>query len=103
MIRAEFYESKGVHTGFSVSGHAGYADAGQDVVCAAVSSAVQLTVNLLDALGCKPDVTIGSNVIRCKVKEADNTSDTIFRQLKLHFEAVLEEFPKTINITNSEV
>ena len=103
MICAEFYETKGVTKGFSISGHAGYADAGQDVVCAAVSSAVQLSVNVLDALGCEADVKIGSNVIRCMVKDEDKTSDTVLGQLRLHLEAVLEEFPKTIKITNSEV
>ncbi len=103
MICAEFYETKGVAKGFSISGHAGFADAGQDVVCAAVSSAVQLTVNVLDALGCKADVKVGSNVIRCMVKDEGKTSDTVLGQLRLHLEAVLEEFPKTIKITNSEV
>ena len=103
MIRAEFYESKGVPKGFSISGHAGYADAGQDVVCAAVSSAVQLTVNVLDALGCQADVNVGDNVIRCMVSKEDNTSAAVLGQLRLHFESVLEEFPKTIKITNSEV
>ena len=31
--------------GFEISGHSGYAEAGEDIVCAGVSSAVQLTVN----------------------------------------------------------
>ncbi|MCQ2459823.1 MAG: ribosomal-processing cysteine protease Prp [Ruminococcus sp.] len=103
MIRAEFYESKGIPIGFRFSGHSGYARAGRDVACAAVSSAVQLTINLLDSLGCKPDVKVGDNVIRCTVGESNEISQTVLKQLKLHFEAVLEEFPKTINITNSEV
>ena len=40
MIRADFYDQEGRITGFSVSGHSGYAEAGADVVCAAVSAAV---------------------------------------------------------------
>ena len=103
MIRAEFFESDEKLTGFRFSGHSGYAEAGEDVACAAVSSAVQLTVNLLDALGFAPDVKVGDNVIRCKVTRPDSASDVILQQLKLHFEAVLEEFPETIHITISEV
>ncbi len=102
MIRARFYGSKGALSGFELSGHAGLAESGSDVACAAVSSAVQLTVNLLDEFGCSPEVEVGDNIIRCKVKGEDKSSRFLFR-LKQHLEAVLEEYPDTINITISEV
>ena len=50
-------------TGFSVSGHSGYAEAGQDIVCAAISAVVAMaeaTIN--DVCGAKAKV---------RVKEAD--------------------------------
>ena len=50
-------------TGFSVSGHSGYAEAGQDIVCAAISAVVAMaeaTIN--DVCGTKAKV---------RVKEAD--------------------------------
>ena len=50
-------------TGFSVSGHSGYAEAGQDIVCAAISAIVTMaeaTIN--DICGAKAKV---------RVKEAD--------------------------------
>ncbi|WP_347281427.1 ribosomal-processing cysteine protease Prp [Turicimonas muris] len=103
MISAEFYETKGKLTGFRLSGHAGFALNGRDVVCAAVSSAVQLTVNLLDDFGCSPDVKVGDNVIRCAVGNCAAESSKILKELKRHIEAILEEFPKTIKITISEV
>ena len=103
MIRADFYEKQGLLIGFRFSGHSGYAEAGEDVVCAAVSSAVQLTVNILDSLGVTTDVKVGENVISCKVKGNDKDAAVILEQLRLHFEAILEEFPNTINITISEV
>ncbi len=102
MIRARFYGSKGALSGFELSGHAGLAESGSDVACAAVSSAVQLTVNLLDEFGCSPEVEVGDNIIRCKAAEGDKPSRFLFR-LKQHLEAVLEEYPDTINITISEV
>ena len=49
--------------GFSVSGHSGYAEAGQDIVCAAISAVVTMaeaTIN--DICGAKAKV---------RVKEAD--------------------------------
>ncbi|MBR5721970.1 MAG: ribosomal-processing cysteine protease Prp, partial [Clostridia bacterium] len=45
MIRIVFVEKDGRLNGFSVSGHAGYAPYGSNIVCSAVTSAVQLTVN----------------------------------------------------------
>jgi len=102
MIRAKFFGSEGILTGFELSGHAGLAESGKDVACAAVSSAVQLTVNLLDEFGYEPDVSVGNDMIRCRVGLGDIPSRILYR-LKEHFEAVLEEFPNTIRITISEV
>ena len=51
-------------TGFSVSGHSGYAEAGADIVCAAVTAIVRMaetTIN--DVCGAKAKV---------RVKDADN-------------------------------
>ncbi|MCD8120237.1 MAG: ribosomal-processing cysteine protease Prp [Lachnospiraceae bacterium] len=50
MIRVVFYRnSNGTWKGFSVKGHAGYAEAGKDIVCAAVSALVINTLNSLEA------------------------------------------------------
>ena len=46
-------------TGFSVSGHSGYAEAGQDIVCAAISAIVSMaeaTIN--DVCGAKAKVRV---------------------------------------------
>ena len=46
-------------TGFSVSGHSGYAEAGQDIVCAAISAVVAMaeaTIN--DVCGAKAKVRV---------------------------------------------
>ena len=46
-------------TGFSVSGHSGYAESGQDIVCAAISAVVAMaeaTIN--DVCGAKAKVRV---------------------------------------------
>ena len=48
MIHAVIYQNRGECLGFDLSGHAGYADSGEDVVCAAVSVLVINTLNSLD-------------------------------------------------------
>ena len=52
MTKIEIFNHDGRINGFSVSGHSGYAEAGSDIVCAAVTTAVRFaecTIN--DVLG----------------------------------------------------
>ncbi|MCM1507132.1 MAG: ribosomal-processing cysteine protease Prp [Ruminococcus flavefaciens] len=103
MIRAKFYQSGGKLKGFDISGHAGYAELGQDVVCASVSSAVQFAVNILDEFDCKPEVSVEDNLISCRITASVNTAGVVLEVFRNHLESILEEFPKTIKITISEV
>ena len=103
MIRAEFYHSDGLFRGFKISGHAGYAESGEDVVCAAVSSAVQFAVNILDDFECEPVINVEDNLISCRITASENTADAILEVFINHLKSILEEFPETIKITISEV
>ena len=63
MTKCEFFTEQDRITGFSVSGHSGYAEAGADIVCAAISAIVTMaeaTIN--EVCGAKAKV---------RVKEAD--------------------------------
>ena len=63
MTRCEFFRDGARITGFSVSGHSGYSEAGQDIVCAAISAVVGMTEATIN------DVCGGKAKVR--VKEAD--------------------------------
>ena len=59
MTRCEFYTEEDRITGFSISGHSGYAEAGSDIVCAAISAVVTMaeaTIN--DVCGAKAKVRV---------------------------------------------
>ena len=59
MTRCEFFTEDERITGFSVSGHSGYAESGADIVCAAVSAVVTMaeaTIN--DVCGAKAKVRV---------------------------------------------
>ena len=45
-----YRNQKNVFTGFLCDGHAGYADAGEDIVCAGISTLVINTINAVDSL-----------------------------------------------------
>ena len=59
MTKCEFFTEDDRITGFSVSGHSGYAESGQDIVCAAISAVVTMaeaTIN--DVCGAKAKVRV---------------------------------------------
>ena len=63
MTRCEFFMEEDRITGFSISGHSGYAEAGADIVCAYITAVVTMaeaTIN--DICGAKAKV---------RVKDAD--------------------------------
>ncbi len=52
MTKVEFFDQEGRITGFCCSGHSGYAEAGSDIICMAVTTAVKLVeCTLNDVLG----------------------------------------------------
>ena len=59
MTKCEFFTENDRITGFSVSGHSGYAEAGADIVCAAISAIMTMaeaTIN--DVCGAKAKVRV---------------------------------------------
>ena len=59
MTRCEFFTEDDRITGFTISGHSGYAEAGQDIICAAISAVVTMaeaTIN--DVCGVKAKVRV---------------------------------------------
>jgi len=59
MTRCEFFTENERITGFSVSGHSGYAESGADIICAAISAVVTMaeaTIN--DVCGAKAKVRV---------------------------------------------
>lgn len=75
MIRVELYYDKECLTGFKLSGHAGYADHGQDIVCSAVSILVINTINAIEALTTE-------KVILNSIKQSEGIIDCAFPKRK---------------------
>ncbi len=104
MIEAKFLTTDGKLKGFAVKGHAGYARSGKDIVCASVSSAVMLTVNLAsEAFGIETDTYVGDDEIRCTFKESSPEGEKLLTGLKSHLEILSEDYPKFVKVNTSEV
>lgn len=102
MITASFIMTENGNSikSFSVTGHSGYADAGNDIVCASVSSAVMLTVNTAaEFFGIELDVSVYDGDIRCEVKDISENSDRLLNSLKVHLTEVSNQYPNNLKLT----
>lgn len=105
MICAEFCYRKGEPRSFKVSGHAGFADKGKDIVCAAVSSAVQMAANgITEIVRTKCEVTVGDDCVELVLPESSRPAAWHFvSALRLHLTNLSEDYPGTIDIKVTEV
>ena len=106
MTRCEFFRENERITGFSVSGHSGYAEAGEDIVCAAITSAVRLTeCTINDVLGLEASVKVrekdASITLKLPAKLGqtnESTCQALLTGLMVHFVQLAEEYPEFISV-----
>ena len=88
----------GNYKGMTCSGHAGYADAGSDIVCAAISMLVINTINSLDTLaGARMQVATDEEegYIDCKfLSELDERGILLMDSLILGLNGTVDEYGK---------
>ena len=91
-------------TGFSVSGHSGYAEAGSDIVCAAVSAVVTMaeaTIN--DVCGAKAKVRVKKEDARITLTlpascDEEDTVQAVLSGLLLTLISLREDYPDYIEV-----
>ena len=106
MTTVTFYSEGSRVTGFEVRGHSGYAPEGEDIVCAAVTSAVRLVecaVN--DVLGLEASVKVKEKDASISLKlpnglgqTNESTCQTLLVALMVHFVQLAEEYPDNITV-----
>lgn len=110
LLKAHFVRRNGMLCGCTVSGHDAVSeDTGFSVLCAAVSSAVQLTSALLvDCFGAPEDCVAvrpaddAQNQITVRLSQPDPVYSNILKGLLLHFQALSEDFPGAFRVTVSD-
>jgi len=105
MISAVFTAKGNTLTGFEISGHSGYAEEGQDIICAAVSSAALMTVNTVTEIQkLSADIAVDDGFLKLDLSPKDaQTASVALEGLRLHLTALSQEHPQFINVTISEV
>ena len=111
MIKAVFKVSEGEYTGFCISGHSGYAQSGSDIVCAAVSSAVDFCLTLVcdvkkipNALSvCEQNAQIVFDLEIDASKEQRDEFSAIVEALYTHLCGIAADYSKNVSCIITEV
>lgn len=85
-----------------ITGHAGYAESGKDIVCASASSIILSSINL--AIEFNKDVKYTDDLN--KIEITNNTNDAnvekVFSNMILSLEELEKQYPKNIKISKGE-
>ncbi|MBR5498489.1 MAG: ribosomal-processing cysteine protease Prp [Clostridia bacterium] len=97
MISAVFNIPEGK---FTIQGHSGSAESGQDIICAAVSSAAYMAVNTItEILGQKVSADVRDGYMKISLSGNNEAASDILRGLELHISELADEYPDFIRIT----
>ena len=104
MTTVEFFTEGERISGFGVFGHSGYAEAGKDIVCAAISAAVAMaeaTIN--DVCGAKAKVRVKKDDARITLTlptscDEEESVQACLAGLMLYLCSLRDEYPDNIEV-----
>ena len=98
MIKVRYNEE---FTNLKITGHANYAEYGEDIVCASVSSIVETSINLAHEFNDNIKYSDDGNTIIV----INTNDDNVLKVLKNMIDMLIElqrQYPKNINISKGE-
>ncbi|MDR1564579.1 MAG: ribosomal-processing cysteine protease Prp [Oscillospiraceae bacterium] len=106
MTGINFYSNSGGELlGFKSVGHSGYADKGQDILCAYVSSSVLMAANTItEILHINAEIEEGDAYLKLRLKQHEaEVCAPILQGLLLHLTTLEKQYPNYLKITTTEV
>ena len=104
MIRVRFHTADDTILGFTLDGHAGAGVRGEDIVCAAVSSAAYMTANTVtEIIGATADITVRDGYMQVMLTDKIDGCQEILSGFRLHLEALQDQYPNRVHLMNTEV
>ncbi len=99
MVRFKFIRQGQKTIGFVCKGHAGFAEHGQDIVCAAVSSAAYLAANTAtDSFGAKADISVEEGFMSLLLSEENAQAEKVLQGLEAHITQLAKDYPRSIKV-----
>ena len=96
--------------GFDAKGHAGYAEAGEDIVCAAVTSTIRLIECVLnDVMGLCASVKVDEKTTTISLRlpgslgpTAENTCQNLLTGMMVYLSQLHSEYPDYVEVMEAE-
>ena len=85
-----------------ITGHAGYADKGKDIVCASASSIILSSINLAIEFNSEVKYTDDLNKIEIINNTNDENVQKVFSNMILSLEELERQYPDNIKISKGE-
>ena len=99
MIRVKFLVGNRQLAGFEIRGHADFADIGEDIVCASVSSAAYMVANTVtDIIRADAKATADDGEMALLVENPCERTETVLKGLELHLTELVKQYPDNIKI-----
>ncbi len=104
MTKCEFFREGERITGFSVSGHSGYAEAGSDIVCAAITAVVAMTeATINDVCGGKAKVRVKDEDARITLTlpvscDEEDTIQAVLAGMMVYLIDLRDQYPDYIEV-----
>ena len=109
MITVTSFHDADQMIGFSVMGHAGCGEYGEDLVCAGVSAIVQTSIlGITEVLHLKADISIKEGDTVCILNRETNRSDLskaaiVFETMMAGLKSIELSYPKALKFRSKEV
>jgi len=104
MTRCEFFTEGDRINGFSISGHSGYAEAGSDIVCAAISAVVTMTeATINEVCGAKAKVRVKDEQARITLTlpvscDEEETVQAVLTGMMITLAGMRDDYPDYIEV-----
>ena len=102
MIRITLFKKGNDILGFLCSGHAGYAESGRDIVCAAVSALTTACANSLESVAhVRPNVRCGEGLLAVRLPDGCENRDAqiLFQGLLQGLRDIQAQYPSYIRLS----
>ena len=99
MTRVAILRAGETVTGFECKGHSGYAEAGSDIVCAAVSALTTACVNALETVaGVRPRVEIGEARMKVSLDKGNHDAQIVFKTMIQGLNDIASQYPDHLTV-----
>lgn len=93
------FNKEGLITGYKVEGHAGLAEAGKDILCAAVSVITQTPILGLERhLKRHPRCQVIEGTLKVELDKVDEATQTLLATMLCGLQDLTEKYPENVRI-----